>query len=61
MKNYFLMNCFCGMTDQGKAFSITSSQDHCQRFSPPHISDMPQAGLNLSRTCVQVLLNEVVQ
>ena len=23
---------FCGMVDQRKAFSLISSQDHCQRF-----------------------------
>ena len=39
-----MMNCFCGMVDQRKAFSLISSQDHCQRSSPSRISDMPQAG-----------------
>ena len=27
-----------------KAFSLISSQDHCQRSSPSRISDTPQAG-----------------
>ena len=39
-----MMNCFCGMVDQQKAFSLISSRDHCQRFSPLRISDMPRAG-----------------
>ena len=34
--DYFLdlmmmMNCFCGMVDQQKTFSLISSRDHCQR------------------------------
>ena len=39
-----MMNCFCGMVDWRKVFSLISTQDHCQRFSPLWISDMPQAG-----------------
>ena len=38
------MNCFCGMVDQRKAFSLISSRDPCQRFSPWWISDSPWAG-----------------
>ena len=34
-----LMNCFCGMVDRRKAFSLISSRDHCQRSSPSRISD----------------------
>ena len=34
-----LLNCFCGMVDQPKAFSLISSQDHCQRSSPLQISN----------------------
>ena len=41
---FTLMNCFCGMVDRRKAFSLTSSRDHCQRSSPSRISDTPQAG-----------------
>ena len=33
--------CFCGMVDRRKAFSLISSQDHCQRSSPSRISDTP--------------------
>ena len=39
-KKYFylmmmmMMNCFCGMVDRRKAFSLISSRDHCQRSSP---------------------------
>ena len=38
------MNCFCGMVDGRKTFSLISSQDHCQRSSPSRISDTPRAG-----------------
>ena len=34
-----MMNCFCGMVDQQKAFGLISSRDHCQRSSPSRISD----------------------
>ena len=40
-----MMNCFCGMVDRRKAFSLISSQEHCQRSSPSRISDTPRAGL----------------
>ena len=33
-----MMNCFCGMVDRRKAFSLISSRDHCQRSSPSQIS-----------------------
>ena len=39
-----IMNYFCGMVDQRKAFGLISSRDHCQRSSPSPISNMPQAG-----------------
>ena len=26
-----MINCFCGMVDQRKAFSLTSSRNQCQR------------------------------
>ena len=52
-----IMNCFCGMVDRRKAFSLTSSRDHCQRSSPSRISDMPRAGFepaqNLSSGLVE--------
>ena len=38
-----MMNCFCGMVDRRKAFSLISSRDHCQRSSPSRISDTPRA------------------
>ena len=44
MMMMMMMNCFCGMVDQLKAFSLISSRDHCQRYSPLQISDTPQAG-----------------
>ena len=39
-----MMNCFCGMVDRRKAFSLISSRDHCQRSSPSRISDTPWPG-----------------
>ena len=39
-----MMNCFCGMVDRRKAFSLISSRDYCQRSSPSRISDTPRAG-----------------
>ena len=39
-----MMSCFCVMVDQRKAYSLISSQDHCQRSSPLPISDTLQAG-----------------
>ena len=41
-----MLNCFCGMVDRRwrKAFSLISSQDHCQRSSPSRISNPPRAG-----------------
>ena len=52
-----MMNCFCGMVDQRKVFSLISSRDHCHRSSPLQISDMPRAGFepaqNLSSGSVE--------
>ena len=39
-----MMNCFCGMVDRWKMFSIIFSRDHCQRSSPSWISDTQRAG-----------------
>ena len=41
-----MMNCFCGMVDRRKAFSLISNRYHCldQRSSSSRISDTPQAG-----------------
>ena len=39
-----MMNCFCGIVDRRKVFSLISSRDHCQRFSPSWISDTTRAG-----------------
>ena len=38
-----MMNCFCGVVDRRKAFSLISSWDHCPRSSPSRISDTPRA------------------
>ena len=39
-----MLNCFCGTVYRRKAFSLISSRDHCQRFSPSRISDTPRTG-----------------
>ena len=57
-----MLNCFCGMIDRRKEFSLISSQDRRQRFSPFRISNTPRAGLepaqNLSSTlCWMELCN----
>ena len=48
LANFMMMmvmrNCFCGMVDRRKAFSLTSSWNHCQTPSPPLISGTPRAG-----------------
>ena len=44
MMMLMMKNCFCGMVDRWKAFSLISSRDHCQRSSPWRISDTPRAG-----------------
>ena len=37
-----MMNCFWGIFDQRKAFSLISNQEHCQRSSPTRIFDASQ-------------------
>ena len=44
-----LMNCFCGMVDRRKSFSLISGRVHCERSSPSRISDTSPAGLDLRR------------
>ena len=57
MMMMMMMNCFCGMVDRQKAFSLISSRDHCQRSSPSRISNTPRAGFepaqNLSSGLVE--------
>ena len=52
-----MINCFCGMVDRRKVFSLISSRDHYQRSSPSRISDTPWAGFepaqNLSSGLVE--------
>ena len=40
MMMMMMMNCFCGIVDPRKAFSLLSSQDNCQRSSPSRIKKM---------------------
>ena len=49
MMMMMMMNCFCGMVDRRKAFSLISSRGHCQRSSPSRISDRPRAGFELAQ------------
>ena len=44
-----VMNCFYGMVDRRKAFSLISSRDHCQRSSPSRISNTLRAGFEPAR------------
>ena len=57
MMMMMMINCFSGMFDQRKAFSLISRWDHCQRSSPSRISDTLQAGFepaqNLSSGLVE--------
>ena len=57
MMMMMMMNCFCGMVDRRKAFSLISSRNHCQISSPPRISDTRRAGIepaqNLSSGLVE--------
>ena len=39
-----VMNCFRGMVDRQKTFSLIYNQEHCQGYSALQISDTPQAG-----------------
>ena len=49
MMMMMMMNCFCGMVDRRKTFSLISSWDHCQRSSPSRISDTPRAGFETAQ------------
>ena len=44
MMMMMMVNCFYGIVDRRKSFSLISSRDHCQRSSPSRISDTPRAG-----------------
>ena len=48
-----MMNCFCGMVDRRKAFSLISSRGHCQRFSPSSISNTLRAGLEPAQNLIE--------
>ena len=39
-----IINCFCGMVDWRKAFSLISSREHCRRPLPSRIFNTPRAG-----------------
>ena len=44
MMMMMMKNCFCGIVNRRKTFSLISSRDHCQRSPPSQISDTPRAG-----------------
>ena len=44
-----MMNCFCGMVDRRKGFSLISSRNHCQRSSPSRICDTPRGGFGTAQ------------
>ena len=48
-KGPWMINCFCGMVDWQKMFSLISSWDHCPRSSPSQIFDMPRTGFELAQ------------
>ena len=50
MMMMMMMNCFCGMADRRKAFSLISSREHCQRSSPSRISDKPRVRMHRQAT-----------
>ena len=56
-----MMNCFFGMVDQRKAFSLVSSQDHYQRSSPSLIFNTPRAGFEPAQNPSSGLVDEFVQ
>ena len=49
MMMMMMINCFCGMVDRRKAFSLVSSRDDCQRSSPSRISYTPRAGFEAAQ------------
>ena len=53
MMMMMMMNCFCGMADRRKVFSLISSRDHCQRSSPSWISGSPRAGFKPAQSCAE--------
>ena len=49
MMMMMMMHCVCGMVNRGKAFSLISTRDHCQRSTPSQISDTPRAGFETAQ------------
>ena len=50
------MNCFCGMVDQWKVFSLISNRDHCQRSSSLPVSDMSGTGFEPTQNLISGLV-----
>ena len=57
MMMMMMMNCFGGMVDRRKTFSLISSRDHRQRSSPSPISYTPQAVFEF-RVCAEPEFNK---
>ena len=45
MMMMMMMNRFCGMVDRRKTFSLISTWNYSQRFSPSQISNRPRTGV----------------
>ena len=61
MMKIMMMNCFCGMVDWRKKFSLISSRDHCQRSSPSRISGTQQTGFETGFESAQNLSSSLVE
>ena len=57
LKMMMMMNCFCGMVDRRKVFSLISRRDHSQRSSPSRISNTPRAGFKPAQNLSSVLVS----
>ena len=47
-----MMNCFCGMVDRRKVFSLIYSRDHFQRSSPLSNSNTPWTGFEPAQNLI---------
>ena len=52
---------FLRMVDRSKAFIFISRRDHCQRFLPYQIFQMPRAAFERAQNSFQALPNKAAQ
>ena len=52
---------FLRMVDRSKAFIFISRRDHCQRFLPYQIFQMPRAAFERAQNSFQALSNKAAQ